>query len=468
MKPITLICAFAMVLFMGQSVMAEVQNIKVGGDIQVYGAAESNLDLDNSASNSGEGTTDVGDADYLTSYVRLYLSADLTDNVSAYIRLLNERDWGDGVTLGTANPNAGVPTATTARDDLDVELDLAYVTFTDVLGYPLDITVGRQELFIGEGFLIADGEITSASGTYEYDLRKSFDAISASIDLKPFTLALIMAKAIDGVNQNTDCDLYGINMTYDYLDQASFDFGLFATSYHPELVTNAGTGTANQADEDSYTFSVRGEGEPLPQLIPGLFLKGEVAYQWGDKLDAVTVCERDAWGGYAGAEYLFDAYMEPYLKTCMVILTGDDIAGDDNYEQFDPLFSGERYGLIANDRDLLSINAGTRSSRSDLTGEAMTNMRIFSLGGGLRPTESTKVDLTWYNYDVQDQYVNSGGDSFGNEFDITFDYDYTEDVQMGMTIAVFNPSGNNLTVTESAIQRDDTATQVVGSLKVSF
>jgi len=466
MKLITLICALALVAFMGHSVQAEVQNIKVGGDVQVYGVAETDLDLDDSAMSSGD--TGNGDGDYITSYVRLYLSADLTDNVGAYVRLLNERDWGDGVTLGTAVPNTGVINPIAARDDLEIELDLAYVTFTDVLGYPLDLVVGRQELFIGEGFLIADGEVNSLGGTHEYDLKKAFDAIAASIDLRPFTLLLVTAKAVEGVSQNTDCDLYGLNLTYDYLDQATFDFGLFATSYHPDLVTNAGTGTVNAADEDCYTVSVRGEGEPLPQLIPGLFLKGEVAYQWGDKLESVTISERDAWGGYGGAEYLFDFYMEPYIKTCMVIMTGDDVHGDDNYEKFEPLFSGERYGLIASDRDLLSANAATRYSRSDLTGEAMTNMRIFSLGGGLRPTESTKVDLTWYNYDVQDEYVNANGDGFGNEFDITFDYDYTEDVRLGLTIAVFNPSSDDLTVSESTISRNDTASQVVGSLKVSF
>ena len=472
MKLITLVCALAVALFLTPSLHAEVQNIKVGGDVQVYAVSEEDIDLDSSAASSGD--TPNGGGDYLTSYVRLYLSADLTDNVSAFIRLLNERDWGDGVTLGTGTAatggvaDTGVISPTAARDDLEIELDLAYVTFTDVLGYPLTVTVGRQEIFIGEGFLIADGEANTLGGTHEYDLKKAFDAITAAIDLRPFTLALVVAKAVEGVTQNTDCDLYGMNLTYDYLDQATFDFGLFATSYHPDLVTNAGTGTVNAADEDCYTVSVRGEGEPLPQLIPGLFLKGEVAYQWGDKIEVTTIAERDAWGGYGGAEYLFDFYMEPYIKTCMVVLTGDDLNGDDNYEKFEPLFSGETYGLIANDRDLLGLNAATRYSRSDLTGEAMTNMRIFSLGGGLRPTESTKVDLTWYNFDVQDEYINANGDGFGNELDITFDYDYTEDVRLGLTIAVFNPTGDDLTVTESAIERNDTASQVVGSLKVSF
>lgn len=472
MKSVTLICALAMLVFVAQ-VQAEVQNIKVGGDFQAYGVAESDYDLESSSNSSGD--TANGGGEYITSYVRLYLSADLTDNVAAYIRLLNERDWGDGVTLGTNALNSGVPNPLAAREDLEIDLDLAYVTFKDVLGYPLTLTVGRQELFYGEGFLIADGEPYTLSGTFEYDLRKSFDAIRASIDLKPFTLDLFTAKFIEGVTSNTDADLYGINLTYDYLDQATFDFGFFATSYHPELVLNTTTGTANAADDDSYTISARGEGEPLPQLIPGLFLKGELAYQWGDKLEEFRTSDRDAWGGYGGVEYLFDFFMEPYVKTNLVIMTGDKTYGDRKYQKFEPLFSGEVYGLIANDRDLLGLNEATRASRSDLTGEGMTNMTIFSLGGGLKPTESTKVDLTWYNYDVQNKWVNARGSGFGDEIDITFDYDYTEDVRLGLTIAVFNPDGQDLSLdtTKEGIPattrtRDDTASQVVGSLKVSF
>ena len=470
----TVLCALALVVFMVNPIQAEVQNIKVGGDLQVYGVTEADYDLDNAANSSGD-TTDGG-GDYLTSYVRLYLSADMTDNVAAYIRLINERDWGDNTALGTAAPNTGVVNPATDRTDLHVDLDLAYVTFKDVLGYPLTVTVGRQELFYGEGFLIADGEVYTASGTYEYDLRKSFDAIRASIDLKPFTVDLFTAKFIETVLQaSQDCDLYGVNVTYDYLDQATFDVGLFATNYHPELVLNTTTATANSADDDCYTISVRGEGEPLPQLIPGLFLKGELAYQWGDKLEEVHITDRDAWGGYGGAEYLFDFFMEPYIKTNLVIMTGDKTYGDSKHQKFEPLFSGEVYGLIANDRDILGLNEATRASRSDLTGEAMTNMRIFSLGGGLKPTESTKVGLTWYNYDVQNKWVNARGSNFGDELDITFDYDYTEDVRLGMTIAVFDPAGKDLSLDTSkegipatTRDRDDTATQVVGSLKVSF
>ncbi len=82
MKPITLICTLALVLFMAYPIQAEVQNIKVGGDLQVLAVTETDLDLDSSARNSGDTTVTSGE--YITSYVRLYLSADLTDNVAAY------------------------------------------------------------------------------------------------------------------------------------------------------------------------------------------------------------------------------------------------------------------------------------------------------------------------------------------------------------------------------------------------
>ncbi|MCK4326390.1 hypothetical protein KAW55_06505, partial [bacterium] len=65
-------------------------------------------------------------------------------------------------------------------------------------------------------------------------------------------------------------------------------------------------------------------------------------------------------------------------------------------------------------------------------------------------------------------------DDLGDELDITLTYDYTEDVQFGLCAAWFNPGGwfddlqqggNDLTANAN---RDETATQIVGSVKVSF
>ncbi len=52
--------------------------------------------------------------------------------------------------------------------------------------------------------------------------------------------------------------------------------------------------------------------------------------------------------------------------------------------------------------------------------------------------------------------------SLGNALDITATYDYTEDVQFGLTAGMF-ACGKAF-----ASSNDRTATQVIGSMKVSF
>ena len=93
------------------AVYADVQNVKVSGDIIVRGIFRKDVDF------NGD-TTDVQDqGSWLMSTARLRLDADLTDNVGVAVRIINERDWdGEG---------------TAASDDID--LDLAYLTLKDFL-----------------------------------------------------------------------------------------------------------------------------------------------------------------------------------------------------------------------------------------------------------------------------------------------------------------------------------------------
>ena len=54
----------------------------------------------------------------------------------------------------------------------------------------------------------------------------------------------------------------------------------------------------------------------------------------------------------------------------------------------------------------------------------------------------------------------SGKSNLGQEVDITATYDYTEDVQLGLTMGCFAPG--------DAFHNDRMATQAVASMKVTF
>jgi hypothetical protein len=58
--------------------------------------------------------------------------------------------------------------------------------------------------------------------------------------------------------------------------------------------------------------------------------------------------------------------------------------------------------------------------------------------------------------------MREGSRDFGHEIDLTLAYDYTEDVQMSLMGAAFIPGA----AFEGA--NDRTATQIIGSMKVTF
>jgi len=112
-KFLTLICVLAVAVALCVPAYAEVQNVKVSGDLTVRSLYRSNYDLDDNDANSTGVTPSNNSDNYFMQSVGINIDADLTDNVSTTVRLVNQRDW-DNNSSGSAT--------------FDVDLDLAYVT----------------------------------------------------------------------------------------------------------------------------------------------------------------------------------------------------------------------------------------------------------------------------------------------------------------------------------------------------
>src|SRR3989338_4417390 len=188
---------------------AAVENIKVSGDINMQ-ALTRDLSLGGDDPDA-DGVTADGYAprdseDFLFSQTRLRFDADLTEGVSAVIRLLNEKEWG------TEDSSTG--------DDID--LDLAYVELKEFFYEPLTLIVGRQNLRYGNGLIVGDPDTNqiTASGDAAFgdlSLRKSFDAIRAIMDFSPYTIDLVFAKIDENTtNIRDDETLFGVNIAYDW------------------------------------------------------------------------------------------------------------------------------------------------------------------------------------------------------------------------------------------------------------
>ncbi|MCK9431198.1 MAG: hypothetical protein M0R17_14605, partial [Candidatus Omnitrophica bacterium] len=101
---------------------AEVQNVKVSGDITMSGVARRHFGL----SNTNLDDKSVLKQNFIMTQTRVRVDADLTDNVTATVRLLNERIW-----------NGQNDTNSSGSNSTEIDLDLAYVTLKEFLYSPL-------------------------------------------------------------------------------------------------------------------------------------------------------------------------------------------------------------------------------------------------------------------------------------------------------------------------------------------
>jgi hypothetical protein len=138
----------ALVLTVSAIAYAETQSVKVSGDITVRTFARNNYDLDNDDPNPFQfGVQSTDWATHLMSTTEVQIDADLTDNVSGVIRLVNQRVWGNnqyysapaGETgnVGVANGRWDLFTAAVINpgngDEFDIVVDLAYIELKEFL-----------------------------------------------------------------------------------------------------------------------------------------------------------------------------------------------------------------------------------------------------------------------------------------------------------------------------------------------
>jgi hypothetical protein len=363
-------------------------------------------------------------------------------------------------------------------------------------------------LLYGEGFLVGDGlrdTVDSVAQTYQYDTRKSFEAIKAVWDYEPHQLDLFVAKITEGANvalnsvplfltpavfvpQDTDNDLYGINWNYDGGVYGLWDLGLF---YNRSNIVGGFPIIVADRENQTWALSLRGEGN-LPSVSTGvLALKGEIVKEWGvveqgtmagtsgfwgASIDAERL---DAWGGYIEGEYTFDNPYAPYLGLGYIYMSGDDL-DNDPIQQFNPLFEDETYGEIAEVLYGLGVfnmpGAAVAGFPVDTT---ISNASIWKLAFGLNPTENTTIGLTYYSLTAPEEVWSISGNLddqshvLGSEYDVAFNYNYSEDVTFGLLYALFIPGkffeagADDFPIPGLDVNLQN-AQELLGSVKVTF
>lgn len=459
-----LLLAMLMVALIAMPAFASVQNVKVSGYVNSTYALRQNFDFRGEAAHDGDQYQSI-----MFSQTGLEVNADLTDQVSATIAIVNERVWGEQSVDGS-----GID----AGDDFNVHL--AFVTLREMLYSPLTVIVGRQEFGFGNNLIFA----TSGAGTSVANsglanavndmASGSLDAVRLVLDYNPLTItafwAPIDANSVAEASSSNDdnIDVVGLYSTYELGDEMNSVVEAYVFK-KVDQTTNT-VGNLVQKNDVVKVVGLRG----ATNILDGLNVSLEYAHQSGTYSDLTNNFNqtRDAHAvqlltSYAIPESLLPealAKYNPVLEYQFSKFTGADASNagnnDDTYAAWNPFFEDQSNGTILNVLFSLSncyVNtiALTVNPIEDVTSKLMVtklwtekdwNATSIALGGpdGGSNTVATKT----------------GKNGLGVEVDWMTTYNYTEDVQLGLNVGVYQPG--NLFV------EDVSAKQVLAHINVAF
>ena len=528
MKFLRVFCVIALVAFFAVSAYAETQNVKVSGDLAIraffrdnYGGNQSfNDSPDESRTLLGVTTLpstrsgiDRSNSNWFMSTTELQIDADLTDNVSTCIRLLNQRDW-NAATESMYNQNTQVSTIGSGgyghgsagflgagyQDDANefaVDLELAYVTLKNFLYSPLTVTIGRQNLWFGKGFIVGANQRVRNAINYgaaalpqpisapEYSAQNAFDSVKAVLDFDPWTLTSIYSRIWQNdIRSDDGLDLFGTNVGYKFDAYKGEAEGYWF--YKRDKQVQAFNWDDPAGSNDVNTIGLRGSFDPIDIVT----LYAEFAGQFGSyvgnqmqannrsrvagALDVGGECryftDKWAWKPKLGFEYIWYSGQSP---TDNVQSWGSGL-----YHGWDPMFRGKTDSLI---REFIgryyfsSQYPFTVTNYYNSADNGFQNQHQIIFSGSLQPMDSIKLtgnlNMFW-NQEAYDSRTMKSRGYVGTEIDVGATWDYTEDVSFNIVGGWFVPGDvyylDNANNNGMAVFTPSAATDVVGSVKVSF
>ncbi len=508
----------AMALCLTASVYAETQSVKVSGDLTVRGIARSNYDYRSSTPETGTivvGGVPVGvprtgmmaDPGGMTglanstpgtpqgwwmSTTEVQIDADLTDCVSTCIRIANDRDWnveGKGIAMGQDLRPNGLGGYLPQGDEFEINLDLAYVTLKNFVYSPLTVTIGRQDLWFGKGFIVGSNHVYNnvAMGmplaAPEYTTFTAFDSIKAVLDYDPWTITGVYSSIRNNTIASDDnIDLWGVNVGYKFDCYKAEAEAYWFLKRDRSIET---WGINNDGRNDVNTIGIRGSMDPIENFT----VAGEIAGQFG-RYQGSTVQTatrpRAAWAMDLSSEWrgLMDKMAwKPKVGVEYVLYSGDqheDPTADDTseYNGWDPMFRGKFDSAIREFVGTYYASYQYQAQANDMPSCAdasFTNQSQVIFSGTIQPMDCLTLkgnyNLFWvmepysqaaWNWNATSGYRGSSG-FIGQEVDVQAIWDYTEDVSFGLLMGWFMPNAETYQNNNNAIASD-----IVGTVKVSF
>ncbi|MGD1018028.1 MAG: alginate export family protein [Verrucomicrobiia bacterium] len=468
MKKVWLVVALTALGGLSSKTFADVQNIRLSGDIRIRGYF-----LDSTGADTSSGTPYTlakGNDSIISQRTRVSVEADLEDHVLVVVTLQAEGEWGADNTV-SGSTGAGTGGSSSASDSAGklsrmwgVGIAEAYVQFNEVFYTPATLKLGRQFLQYGRGLILSSVE-------QEYN----YDAARLVLDYYPLTIDVVGAEVVNtqsfGGTPNKSVggatganDLLFVNARYELSDSAIKDveayLGWLSQSQN-NLLSESRVPPAT-VGSSPIIVGLRADINPVDALQTWW----EAAYEFGANGQSGGLGIGDSAGGSigafllnAGGKYTFkDVQWVPVLNGNFIYASGggkgtDTGAGN---AQFRPWFDyADGYNGY-------------------LFMPALSDIAIFNLGASVKPYENTTLALQAYYYMKADKEgvagsngnVDWGGPAWatpapgstgpdaylGWELDGILGYDYSKDVRAQLVYGVFLPGTayENVGVTRAA------------------
>lgn len=457
---------------------ASVQNVKVSGEVDSTYVDRRGFDLGTAGISGDDGQSGDEIQNFFIIQTGLRVDADLTDNVSATVALINERTWGQ---QGLTNSEVvgGNTEGAAGDDESEISINLAYVTLREMLYSPLTVVVGRQSFRYGNSFIVDSAgpnntaQLDSGLDDVAEDLSKqtAMDAVRLILDYDPLKVELLWAKIDDNVVSSAqsnalnddDIDLYGINATYDLGDDMASVVEAYMFIQKDQTSKNATDGSKTDVVK---VLGVRGSTNPNIFDITGLNLQAEVAHQGGTYNSgrntgngSAVNQSRNAWGVQFIANYqvpMFEEY-KPVLQYIYTKVTGNSknyssSNNDEEYNAWDQMFENQASGKIYNalaDLSGIIINEASLSAvpLEDILAK-ISYSKIWLEEPSIGTFVPNAVDRSSYSTNPT---ILAGKRQVGQEVDFDILYDYTEDVEISASLGLFYP-GKAFTTTDPVKQ----------------
>lgn len=432
MKKVWLVVGLVAAGIVASTTYADVQNIRLSGDIRLRAYELINV---------GDNTSDES---FISQRTRVTVEADLEDHVLVVATLRSEGLWGVSDESSEVSSGAGTGLFGSGRANRgwDVGLDEAYVQLNEAFYTPATVKLGRQYLNYGHGLIISSVE-------QEYN----YDAARLVLDYYPLTVDVVYAKLAENTSfgapfaPSHDTDLVFINGRYEMTDSLVKNI----EGYFGYQIADGASGAASPV-----IFGIRSD----MNLTEGLNAWGEFAYEMGSGAGTTSI---SAWLANLGLSYaLKDTAMSPSFNASYTYASGGSAASGDTFVPWFDYVEGYNGYLFH---------------------PALANIHIINVGASIKPYENTTLAVQAYYYlrDDNTGFVLSNGsvdfggtgiipsgttDDLGIEIDTILGYDYSKDVRAQLVYAVFIP--------DSAVKDnvftdfDSVAHEIRGEINVKF